>query len=324
MNNECIYWMALAHLPKWTQERKNSLVFDILLSKKITLQNFFGYDEKVLKSDFNLTDKECSDIKTAKEKLPNLAFQAEKLLSEGFKIIPLNSELYPKTMKENLKRKYAPTILYTKGDINIFKEDSVAVVGCREANEDALNFTDNIAKKMAEEYKVVVSGGAKGVDKQALDSSIKYNGNSIIVLPQGITTFDSGFRKYYQEINKGSVIVVSTYPPDAGWSTGNAMGRNVYIYGLAKRIYVAQTNDSGGTWNGAIDGLRKNRDVFVYYPKSDTESAAYKLIQKGAKAVDFDGNVIKTEPLQQVQELAPLKPKTKKCNSKPEQLELNL
>ena len=48
------------------------------------------------------------------------------------------------------------------------------------------------------------------------------------------------------------------------------------------------------------------------------------VVSGGAKAVDFDGNVIKTEPLQQVQELAPLKPKTKKCNSKPEQLELNL
>ena len=295
MENEFIYWIAIAHLPRWTQERINNLVIDILNNKKMTLQDFFELDNGLISSTFNCTEKEIADIDNARSTLPNLSFQVEKLLNQNIKIIPLNSKQYPKIMKENLKVKYSPTIIYTKGDINILQENAVAIVGSRDANDKALSFTDNIAKKMAKEYKVVVSGFAKGVDKQALDSSIKYKGNSIIVLPQGILTFESGFRKYQNEIENGGVIVLSTYPVSAPWSTGLAMGRNRYIYGLAKEIYVAQTNTSGGTWSGAIDGIKKQRDVFVYYPEHNTKSPAYELIKKGAIPIDYNGKRINIE-----------------------------
>ena len=59
------------------------------------------------------------------------------------------------------------------------QEQSIAIVGSWAASEIALNFTDNIAKNASKDYKVVVSGFAKGVDKQALDSAIKYKGQSI-------------------------------------------------------------------------------------------------------------------------------------------------
>lgn len=292
MENEYIYWIAIAHLPRWTQERINNLVIDILKNKQMTLQDFFELDDKIIVETFDLNEKEINDIKEARIKLPNIAFQVEKLLNKDIKIIPLNSGLYPKIMKENLKVKYSPTIIYTKGDVKILQKNSVAIVGSRDAKEEALKFTDNISKKMAKEYKVIVSGFARGVDRQALDSSIKYNGNSIIVLPQGILTFDSGFKKYQKEIDNAGVIVLSTFPPDAGWSTGLAMARNRYIYGLAKEIYVAQTNSSGGTWNGAIDGLKKKRNVYVYYPEHNEESASFELLKQGAKAVNFNGQFI--------------------------------
>ena len=70
------------------------------------------------------------------------------------------------------------------------------------------------------------------------------------------------------------------------------IARNRYIYGLAKEIYVAQTNSSGGTWNGAIDGLKKKRNVYVYYPEHNEESASFELLKQGAKAVNFNGQFI--------------------------------
>ncbi|HIS88787.1 TPA: DNA-protecting protein DprA [Candidatus Avigastranaerophilus faecigallinarum] len=303
MENEYIYWLAIAHLPRWTQEKINQLVVEIIHNKKIALSDFFNINSSSIQKDFKLSEKELKDIQDVKNSLPNLSFLVEKLLNEGYRIIPLNSELYPKIMKENLKIKYSPTVIYTKGDVKILQENAVAIVGARDANAEALEFTDNIAKKMANEYKVVVSGFAKGVDKQALNSSIKYNGNSIIVLPQGILTFDSGFRKYYKEINTGGVIVLSTFPPEAGWSTGLAMARNRYIYGLAKEIYVAQTNEKGGTWQGATEGLKNKREVFVYYPKKDEKCANYQLIKLGAKAVDFNGNILNIEIPKEVEQL---------------------
>ena len=79
MENEYIYWIAIAHLPRWTQERINNLVIDILKNKQITLQDFFELDDKIIVEMFDLNEKEINDIKGARTKLPNIAFQVEKL-----------------------------------------------------------------------------------------------------------------------------------------------------------------------------------------------------------------------------------------------------
>ena len=93
MEYEYIYWIAIAHLPRWTQERINNLVIDILKNKQMTLQDFFELDDKIIVETFNLNEKEINDIKEARTKLPNIAFQVEKLLNKDIKIIPLNSGL---------------------------------------------------------------------------------------------------------------------------------------------------------------------------------------------------------------------------------------
>jgi predicted Rossmann fold nucleotide-binding protein DprA/Smf involved in DNA uptake len=181
------------------------------------------------------------------------------------------------------------------------QEKSMAIVGSRDASDLALQFTDNIAKLASKEYKVVVSGFAKGVDKQALDSAIAYKGQSIIVLPQGIMTFESGFKTYYKQMIDGDILVLSTFPPKAGWSKDLAMARNPIIYALAKEIYVAESKSSknrqgvetkGGTWAGAMDGLKKGRTVYVRKPEPSEKNDNHILIQNGAVAVDFNGNVV--------------------------------
>ncbi len=153
------------------------------------------------------------------------------------------------------------------------------------------------AQVRSKNFKVVVSGFAKGVDKQALDSAIKYKGQSIIVLPQGITTFQSGFKTYYKQIVGGDVLVLSTFPPKSVWSTGLAMARNPIIYGLSDEIYVAESSEKGGTWSGVIDGLRKGRKIYVRKPELNEKNANLLLIQKGALAVDHDGAEIAVELL---------------------------
>lgn len=207
-------------------------------------------------------------------------------------IIPIDSPNYPAVLKENLKIKSSPPILYIKGRKDLLNEDAVAIVGARKAGAKALEFTDHVAKKSAKENKVVVSGFARGVDKQALDSAIEANGKSIIVLPQGILTFQSGFRKYYEQIVNGNVLVLSTFFPKAPWNVGLAMARNAYIYGLAKEIYVAESDSKGGTWEGVMDGMKRGRKIYVRNPDSSEKNANRKLIELGAVPVDSTGTPI--------------------------------
>jgi predicted Rossmann fold nucleotide-binding protein DprA/Smf involved in DNA uptake len=301
--------MALAHeLPAWSfsdrdgwkNEDKMNLIIQFYHDKKMSITDFFGLSEENLKDDFLLNDRQINDLQKVKSSLANYAFLAENLQGSGIEVIPVISSDYSKTLKENLK-KSAPPILYIKGNKQIMQEKSIAIVGSRDASDVALAFTDNVARQASKEYKVIVSGFAKGVDKQALDSAIACKGQSIIVLPQGITTFESGFKTYYKQIIEGNVLVLSTFHPKAGWGKDLAMARNPIIYGLAREIYVAESKSSknrqgqetkGGTYSGVMDGLKKGRTIYVRKPDVSEKNDNNFLIQSGAVAVDFNGDTL--------------------------------
>ena len=185
-HTEIPYWISIAHLPKWRTERINKLIIKIVHDNKMTMEEFFNLSENDWKTIFKLSESEVLTLLQAKKELPNTSFLTEDLLSQGFEVIPINSPEYSKTLKKNLKVSYSPPVLYVKGNKQIMQENSIAIVGSRKANDVSLAFTDNVAKLTSEQYKVVVSGFAKGVDKQALESALIYKSQSIIVLPQGV------------------------------------------------------------------------------------------------------------------------------------------
>lgn len=288
MNNEAAYWIALAHLPQWSHKNINNLIIKFYSDNNLNIEKFFELSIDDWKNKFELNDEQIKVLNEAKSKLANYAFLAETLYNEGYELIFITSSDYSQTLKDNLKIN-APPLLYVKGNKQILKEKSIAIVGSRNASDISLQFTDNIAKLATKDFKVIVSGFAKGVDRQALDSAIKYCGQSIIVLPQGIKTFQTGFKKYYKQIIDGNVLVLSTFYPTAPWSTKLAMARNSIIYGLANEIYVAESNNKGGTWAGVINSLKKKRKIFVRKPELNENNANNELIEKGAIPVDFNG-----------------------------------
>lgn len=286
MQNELTYWVALTHTPKiWTKRKNEILVYCFNHGK--TIVDFFDSDNFL---GMELKQEEQELLSQTKNKLANYAFLVEELLNQGYSIVPVISKEYSPALKANLKYS-APIVLYVKGNKQLLQENAIAIVGSRNANDKSLQFTDNVAKKASMDYKVVVSGFARGVDKQALDSALSYKGQSIIVLPQGIMTFDSGMKKYYKQIIEGNVLVLSVFHPKQPWSVDLAMARNSIIYGLASEIYAAQSDDKGGTWSGVCDGLKRGRSVFVRVPNKEEKCANNLLIEKGAIPVDINGVV---------------------------------
>ncbi|GAB1468422.1 hypothetical protein MASR2M64_11460 [Candidatus Cloacimonadota bacterium] len=292
MEQNAAYWITIAHIPKWNYAKINNLIKDIYIDNKSTIEDFFMLKADDWRERFKLNETDIESLINVKEQIPNNAFLAESLSNQGFEIIPIISPEYSKTLKENLKLTYSPPVLYVKGNKLLLQESSTAVVGSRAASEVSITFTDNIAKAASKDYKVIVSGFAKGVDKAALDSAIKHKGHSIIVLPQGILTFGSGFKKYYKQVIEGDVLVLSTFHPKVPWKPELAMARNPIIYGLAQNIYVAQSSEKGGTWSGVKDGLRKGRLIYVRNPEIGENVANDLLIKLGAKPVDMHGNEI--------------------------------
>lgn len=292
MINDAAYWISIAHLPGWRNKRINELIVKFHHDSNIGIEGFFRLEVNEWKNNYGLNEKEIADLLNAKSEISNNSFLAESLYNQGYEIIPLISADYSHTLKKNLKSDYSPAVIYIKGNKSILSEKSIAIVGSRNAGKISLRFTDNIALLASRDYKVVISGFARGVDKMALDSAISYKGQSIIVLPQGITTFSAGFKTYYRQIVDGDILVLSTFHPRVPWRTDLAMARNTIIYGLADEIYVAESSESGGTWSGVKDGLRKKRTIYVRYPDAGEKNANLQLIKAGAIPVDFNGRKI--------------------------------
>ena len=290
MNQELTYWVTLASMPKMWTRRKNEIYINCFKhTPKISIIQLF--EEPSLWKELGITNDEADLFHQAKNELANNAFMVEDLLSQGYNIIPIDSPQYSPILKQNLKSS-APSVLYIKGNIELLHKESVAIVGSRNADATSITFTKNVARKEVSNGKVIISGFAKGVDRQALDSALENNGESIIVLPQGITTFSSGYKKYYKPITQGKALILSTFHPKSPWSVEFAMARNSIIYGMAQSIYAAQSDSKGGTWSGVIEGLRKGRVIYVRYPQKNENNANLLLIQKGAKPVDINGNPV--------------------------------
>ena len=128
------YWMAFAHLPRWKTERTNKLIVNILHERNLSFSDFFEMNKDDWKNEFDFSFKELDDLEKAKIELPNYSFLVEDLLNQGFELIPFNTKDYSPTLKNNLKMKFSPPLLYIKGNKDLLKETSIAIVGSRKAN----------------------------------------------------------------------------------------------------------------------------------------------------------------------------------------------
>ena len=294
--SELSYWMALAHLEGMRTKDKMEIVVQCFKHDR-QLSDFFNASDELKEKEYHVTKDHIAKLKTCMPLVPNYSFMAENLLDQGYDIITVRDEEYPPALKKNLKYN-SPLVIYTKGDKSLLQKQGVAVVGSRKAGPQALAFTTTVAAREASAGNVIVSGFAKGVDRQALDASLAANGYSIAVLPQGITTFTSGYKQLYKHIIDGHVLIMSYFMPTAGWSVGLAMARNAIVYALASKIFVAESDSKGGTWSGAIEGInrqRKNVDdisIYVRVPEEKEKNANRELIEAGAKPVNSQGDEI--------------------------------
>lgn len=238
-----------------------------------------------------LDESDMTKLREAKGRLANYAMTLDSLMREGYTIIPVTDERFPRKLKSYCKFQ-TPTILYAKGALSLLNSNMTAIVGSRKSSQTSLDFTERVAARVASEGRVVVSGFAKGVDQTASMSALDAGGTTVAVLPQGIRTAGAVFKRLYIAMNEGRALCVSLFPPNMPWSVGLAMERNNYIYGLADEIYAAESDSHGGTWEGVRNGIRRGAVVYVRMPEPDEKCANGKLIEQGAVPVDRDGRIM--------------------------------
>ena len=159
----------------------------------------------------------------------------------------------------------------------------LAVVGSRDAGEDDLEFSRRLGETASQQGYSIVSGGARGVDRSAIEGALDSEGTAVAVLADSLLRAATS-APYRRPLFSGDLALVCAVNPEARFNVGNAMARNRYIYCLADAaVVVASARGSGGTWNGACENAKAGWVPLWVKRTTDPASGNAGLIERGAR-----------------------------------------
>ena len=164
-------------------------------------------------------------------------------------------EDYPARLKKRLGQA-SPAVLYGCGRRTLLCSGGIAVVGSRDASETDLSWTQACGEAVANAGYSVVSGGARGIDQAAMFGALDKGGTVVGILADSLLRASSS-KMYRSHLRSQDLVLISPFNPEAGFTVGRAMQRNKYIYCLSDRALVVHSGIKGGTWEGAIENMKK-------------------------------------------------------------------
>jgi predicted Rossmann fold nucleotide-binding protein DprA/Smf involved in DNA uptake len=240
-----------------------------------------GMSATELTAELAIPGEDAERIARLFDRATGLALAIEKLDHSGIWTITGVGEHYPERLGARL-RDATPVVLHGVGDLSLLKIDGVGVVGSRDISNEGSRVAREIAQTAAKSGLPVLSGAARGVDRDAMDGALDVGGQVVGVvadsLERAVARPDTR-----RGVADGQICLITSYTPAAPFSVGNAMGRNKIIYGLSRcTVVVASDHDNGGTWAGATEALKNHYGRVASWtgPGSDAGNSA--LVKRGA------------------------------------------
>ena len=153
--------------------------------------------------------------------------------------------------------------LFTFGRLELMSRRAIGICGSRDASASALKWAYEFGREAAGHGVVVVSGYARGVDREAHRGVLEAGGATIAVLPEGI-----GYFRLTKELRplaspQKNFLAISIFEPDAVWKTWRAMERNKLIVGLSAGVFVIEARERGGTIDAAYETIRQGKPLYA-------------------------------------------------------------
>lgn len=186
------------------------------------------------------------------------------------------SDGYPLILRKRLGLD-SPGVLWAKGNPQILNTPMIALVGSRELREENQAFAREAGRQAALQGYTLVSGNARGADREAQDACLSAGGRVICVVADALTN----------KKEQTNLLWLSENCFDGEFSAQRALSRNRCIHTLGWKTLVAQCSlGTGGTWDGTVKNLRGGwSDVFCF---DDGSEAVKSLTQMGASRIDRD------------------------------------
>lgn len=156
------------------------------------------------------------------------------------------SEGYPLILRQRLGLD-SPGCLWAKGDLSILQQPGISLVGSRELHPENREFAAEAGYQAAKQGLVLISGNARGADREAQNACLDAGGCVISIVADEL----------YKQPLRPRVLYLSEEDYETPFSAQRALSRNRCIHAMGRMTLVAQANlGRGGTWDGTSRNLR--------------------------------------------------------------------
>ena len=181
---------------------------------------------------------------------------------------------YPGILRRRLGGE-SPCCLFCKGDLSLLEKPAVALVGSRDLRPFNREFAREVGRQAAAHDLILVSGNARGADREAQNACLEAGGQVISVVADTLQDKQENPR----------ILYVSQEDYDAPFTAQRALSRNRVIHTLGYMTFVAQCSlESGGTWSGTRQNLQQGWSLVICC--RDGSPASLALEAQGAYLMD--------------------------------------
>ena len=168
-----------------------------------------------------------------------------------------------------------PMVLYYRGRVPAWGlQPVIGIVGTRRASAYGLRSAENIAAEIAACGGIVASGGAQGIDTEALKGALNQGQVTVSVMAGGLDRFyPKSNTQLFEKIMENGCLL-SEYAPGEAFYKGNFLRRNRIISGISNAVLVVEAPKISGALSTARWAYRQGRDIFAVPGNIDVETCA--------------------------------------------------
>lgn len=251
----------------------------------------WNMNKKDLKNIKEIDEKNINEILNEKYR-KNLEKYEEYMNKNNIQIITILDDEYPQKLRNIYDR---PIVLFAKGNLELMKENGIAIIGCRNCSAYGKNIAKKLAYKLAEQNKCIISGLARGIDKYSHIGALEAKGSTIAVIGNGLDNIYPYENKELSErIVKNNGLIITEYIIGTPPNKINFPARNRIISALSDAIVVVEAKEKSGSLITTDFGLEHGKEIFAVPGNIDNanSSGTNNLIKQGANIVTSFQDII--------------------------------
>jgi predicted Rossmann fold nucleotide-binding protein DprA/Smf involved in DNA uptake len=214
----------------------------------------------------------------------DMALALERLERQGFTLLTPFDEGYPTRLVERLGDQ-APPVLFVAGPTELLSAEGVGIVGSREVSDEGLDVARRAAGSIAGAGLEVISPGSRGVGRASMRAALDAGGRVLAFLAESL---ERSVREpvVRRAMGEGRACLAALHPPAAHFTTAIAMAKLKLIYASARLTFVvAAEAESGGTWAGATEALRRGYGQVAAWTGPGAGPGNDRLVELGATPI---------------------------------------